>query len=62
MPDISRDAPTQQPPLCPSCHRPMQFNYVLEDSETEIARQYIHGCLQGVVVHKNIHVGQGGKQ
>jgi hypothetical protein len=40
----------------------MQFNYVLKDGETEIARQYIHGCLQGVVVHKNIHVGQGGKQ
>lgn len=62
MPDISRDAPTQQPPLCPSCHRPMQFNYTLAEGESEIARQYIHGCVPGTVIHKNIHAGQGGKQ
>ena len=61
MPDISREVPLQSPPLCPSCQRPMQFNYALEDGEKEIARQYIHGCNPGVIVHKNIHAGQGGK-
>ena len=40
----------------------MQFNYTLAEGESEIARQYIHGCVPGTVIHKNIHAGQGGKQ
>jgi len=48
-------------PLCDHCYKPMQHAETKSDDGKEIYRYYICGCQNGIVVHKTIHAGQGGR-